>query len=87
MTQLNTPFRQSATALPYLASAAPFLQHFGNGFPDRIEVIWWYVLRPDAELLELANRGEDLLADGWDMCQAPLVRGRHEEGLYFGDRL
>jgi hypothetical protein len=49
-----------------------------NRFPDRIEVLGWDVLGPDSELLELADRGEDFVADGSDVRQEPLVRGRHK---------
>lgn len=56
--------------------------------PDRVEVLGRHVLRAHAQVLELSDRGEDLLADGSDVLQEPLVRGRcHKEGLYLDGRL
>lgn len=50
-----------------------------------VKVLGRGILGPHAEFLELSDRGEDIVPDGLDALQEPLVRGRHNEEIYSAD--
>ncbi len=55
--------------------------------PDRVEVLGRDILRAHAQVLELADRAEYLLADGMDPGQKTLIGRSHSEGIYLRGRL